>query len=272
MRLQTKQEREILLSDRRIVGLVGVRRREHTMQCHLCLQDRDLCDSHILPEFLYRPGYDENHRVEVLTQSSHYPSFIQKGIRQKLLCQECENLLANTYEDYFSSRWYLHGTLPGTFDLSNWHLEGLDYAPFKLFHLSILWRASISTHAAFSQVSLGSTAERIRLMLLNKQPGSDDDFQIFGVLLLFPSSNQVCDGFIASPTRQVRDGHPLHMFVFGGCVWHYYESSGDPNPLFAQIALSPDGSMTFPVSTLDKVTPLARFFEDYVRIQRDARL
>jgi hypothetical protein len=237
------------------------------MQCRLCLRERELLDSHIIPEFLYRPGYDDKHRMEVLEESRPSPRLIQKGLRQELLCQQCENLLANTYEDYFSSLWYLRGTLPDSSDGSNVHLDKLDYTQFKLFHLSILWRASISTLAPFSQVSLGISEETLRLMLLNSQPGTKDDFQIFGVLLLFPGSTQVLDGLISSPTVQVYNGHRLYMFTFGGCVWHYYESSGEPNDLFAQIALTPAGSLTLPVRTLDKVAPLDRFFREYVRFE-----
>jgi hypothetical protein len=235
------------------------------MRCRLCLQDEDLHDSHIIPEFLFRPGYDEKHRMEVLDQSRLRPGLIQKGLRQRLLCTVCENLLANRYEEYFSSLWYLHGALPEVAGGPYWNLLKLDYSRFKLFHLSILWRASISTLPAFSEVSLGPSEERLRVMLLDQQAGTIDDFQIFGVLLLFPGSSQVCDGLISSPTLQVRDEHRLYMFTFGGCVWHYYESLGEPNPLFAQIALSPAGTITLPVRTLDKVGPLDRFFKEYIR-------
>lgn len=238
------------------------------MRCHLCHNERELRDSHIIPEFLYRPGYDEKHRMEVLDQTTPKARIIQKGLRQELLCEECENLLANSYEDYFSSLWYLQGTLPDSSDGSDWQLRSLDYTQFKLFHLSVLWRASISTLPPFAQVSLGDTEERLRLMLLNHQPGTMDDFQIFGVLLLFPGgSGKVLDGFISSPTVQVRDNHRLYMLAFGGCVWHYYESLGQPNALFAQIALSPDGTLTMPVRTLEKVTPIDRFFREYIRLE-----
>ena len=238
---------------------------DHAVKCRLCLQDRELRESHIIPEFLYRPGYDDKHRMEVLEGTGTKPALIQKGLRERLLCEDCESLFANAYEDYFSRLWYQEKTLPIVADGPHWSLSGLDYGRFKLFHLSILWRAGISSLAPFRRVFLGPTEDLLRQMLLNQDPGGRNDFQIFGVLLLLPGSVRVLDGFIASPTSQVRNGHPLYMFVFGGCVWHYYESSGQPNPLFAEIALSPAGYMTFPVRTLDKVTPLDRFFREYVR-------
>jgi len=34
-------------------------------------------------------------------------------------------------------------------------IEGIDYAPFKLFLMSVLWRASVSTLEFFKLVSLG---------------------------------------------------------------------------------------------------------------------
>lgn len=47
------------------------------------------------------------------------------------------------------------------------HLTGLEYSPFKLFALSVLWRAGVSSLKDFEQVSLGPheikrTAELLR--------------------------------------------------------------------------------------------------------------
>lgn len=235
------------------------------MKCHLCLQDRKLCDSHVVPEFLYRPGYDSKHRMEVLEQAAPRARIIQKGLREKLLCQDCENLLANNYENYFSRLWYQERILPVTTKDAYWHLSYLDYTRFKLFHLSILWRSGVSTLKPFAKVTLGPTGDILRKMLLNQDPGTEHDFQIFGVLVLYPGSDKVLDGLIGSPTYQFRDAHPLYIFVFGGCVWHYYECLGEPNPVFSQIALSRHGTMTLPVRSLDNVSLLDGFFREYAR-------
>jgi hypothetical protein len=40
-------------------------------------------------------------------------------------------------------------------------IRGLDYSTFKLFHLSVLWRASVSSGPDFASVRLGVHEERI---------------------------------------------------------------------------------------------------------------
>jgi hypothetical protein len=51
-------------------------------------------------------------------------------------------------------------------------INGLDYAMFKLFHLSVLWRAGVSTREEFRNVKLGSHEDVIRQMLLRDDPGA----------------------------------------------------------------------------------------------------
>jgi hypothetical protein len=45
-------------------------------------------------------------------------------------------------------------------------IAGLDYDAISLFILSVLWRASISTHLFFANVDLGPRAEPIRQLLV----------------------------------------------------------------------------------------------------------
>ena len=39
------------------------------MKCKLCLKENKLSRSHIIPEFFYKPLYDEKHRINVLSLS-----------------------------------------------------------------------------------------------------------------------------------------------------------------------------------------------------------
>src|SRR5262245_52027646 len=70
------------------------------MNCALCGLEQPLCKSHILPEFIYRPLYDENHRVHVLSTMKVRPRPMeQRGISEKLLCSDCESQISK-YERY----------------------------------------------------------------------------------------------------------------------------------------------------------------------------
>jgi hypothetical protein len=43
-----------------------------------------------------------------------------------------------------------------------------------MFHLSLLWRMSVSKHPYFKEVSLGPHEEVLRRMLLEARPGEPD--------------------------------------------------------------------------------------------------
>jgi hypothetical protein len=68
--------------------------------CKLCLERRPLLNSHIIPEFQYRPLYDDLHRFTTISSDPERTTkFAQKGIRERLLCGECEQRLS-VWEGY----------------------------------------------------------------------------------------------------------------------------------------------------------------------------
>src|SRR5665647_1213204 len=103
------------------------------MRCALCLKEDELRESHILPEFLYEPLYDHKHRLQVLsTAQDKANSLMQKGLKEQLLCDTCEQKLS-IWEGY--ARKVIRGELPLTMtgERSLIYIEGLDYKSFKLF-------------------------------------------------------------------------------------------------------------------------------------------
>ena len=69
--------------------------------CALCLKEKDLIKSHIFPEFLYKPMYDDKHNYLIVsTAHNKEPIKRQKGIYEKLMCEECDSGIIGKYEDY----------------------------------------------------------------------------------------------------------------------------------------------------------------------------
>ncbi|MCA9233611.1 MAG: hypothetical protein KDA57_23425, partial [Planctomycetales bacterium] len=82
------------------------------LTCQLCGGPGPLCDSHVIPEFVYTDLYDEKHTFHVVsTLSTPTKKFEQKGIREKLLCAKCEGQLSK-YEDY--AKRVIQGGVPLT--------------------------------------------------------------------------------------------------------------------------------------------------------------
>lgn len=239
------------------------------MRCRLCLSNSDIVRSHIIPEFLYRPGYDEKGRLYEIEASSGRRAFRQKGFREQLLCRSCEALLGK-HEKYFADLWYERKALPHRVATNSVTLH-VDYEPFKLFLLSVLWRASISTLEPFQVVRLGPFEEEIRLMLLQGRAGPDTRFQIFACVYLLPPTATPCHGTIVPPSKvRLPDGNKGYSIVFGGVKWFFVVSRCVIQSIRSG-ALSSSGSITLPVRDLTEDTTFFSIFTDHLRNARRRR-
>ena len=126
----------------------SVGRHGRQMSCRLCKNDEPLQNSHVIPEFLYRPSYDAKHRIGLVKAGLSKMQLRQKGIREPLLCRQCEQLLNDRYEQPMSKAW--REFLPDEIDRDSHLIDGIDYGTFKLFHLSVLWRASVAQGSGWS--------------------------------------------------------------------------------------------------------------------------
>ena len=181
--------------------------------------------SHIIPEFYYKRVYDDKyHRfVKMSTNINEKISYAQKGTREKMLCSECEQKLS-IWEKYTSNLFYGNSlTLTKSIygKMITWH--GVDYKKFKLFQLSVIWRASVAEHDFFRNVSLGPHEEKIRLMIVNEDPGS---YYQYGAFLIFlKDQNQPTDKMIIQPEEMRLETFRAYQFVFGSHLWMYVISS-----------------------------------------------
>ena len=174
--------------------------------CALCLEQKTLVDSHIVPSFFLkaaaseiREGRRKGQRETSVMSFGNKPRSRDMqagswerdhGLVQKLLCQECEGKIGK-WESY--AREILYGRSPGP-DIRKQELGvsiadrlgspdanakyfrdlrevSIDYKKFKLFELSILWRAGLESKSWGKEVSLGPFQEELRENLLNEDPG-----------------------------------------------------------------------------------------------------
>ncbi len=211
-------------------------------QCALCKIDSNLCDSHIVPEFVFKGLYDENHRFMGVTGTGNKGwKYLQKGIREKLLCQNCEQFINEKYEIPFQNEWLNKQTFPDK--VSESYFAKYDYAVLKLFHLSVLFRASVSTLPTFRQVSLGKHQEIIRQLLLSRDPGKLDQYPIVAFAVL-NNIKEVEKRLITMPLATKVDGHTVYAQVFCGVMW-WISVSSHTNRFFQEAGLRESGAITF---------------------------
>ncbi len=209
------------------------------MNCKLCLNLSSLRNSHILPEFVFSSLYDEKHRMHVLSvQKQKPPPFEQKGLREKLLCGECEIKLSR-YERYASTAFDGKETetpLDGVIIA-----KGIDYTQFKLFLLSILWRSSVSKLDFFGEVNLGIHEEIIRKMILSDDPGPSEKYGIVPFALI--DDHKLQTDLIMQPSRTKMYGHVGYRFIFGGFMWAFFVSNRSAPTEVKPLLLMEDNSM-----------------------------
>jgi len=235
-----------------------------TMECKLCHKKKPIRKSHIIPEFFYRPGYDEKGRLFEVRYGVYKDKYIQKGIREQLMCLDCEQFLNNNYERYFHNFWYKKKNLPEESLDKIYIVRSLDYAKTKLFLLSILWRASVASGKDFTEVVLGPHENKIREMLLNKDPKDQFNYQIFATLLLVPGTNNICGEFIMFPIVCRYDARRIYVFTFGGCIWNYVVSSHPIGYPVDVCSLSEKGNIAMPTINLTDFPPVRKFISAQV--------
>lgn len=200
------------------------------MNCRLCLEDKPLCQSHIISEFNYRPMYDDKHRFMILSaEPGEGPQRLQKGLREKLLCRDCEKHLSK-WEHYVRRFLYGGSGFYGRDDGAYHHISGLDYGQIRLYYLSILWRMSISTLEMYKAVSLGPHEEKIRQMLLASDPGEPDQYVVtcFAPVI----DGKIYDDWMLQPSFVKVQGHRVYRIVIGGLLYMYFVSNHSiPNEL-----------------------------------------
>lgn len=190
--------------------------------CQLCRKRTTLCESHIIPEFLYKPLYDSKHRFfRVSTGEKPKRPFEQKGVRERLLCADCEGQFS-VYERY--ARGVLYGGEP--IDITTDDPRGfeaqVDYTRFKLFELSLIWRMGVTSVPEFNDVFLGSHERRIRRMLREEAPGETAEY---GCLLTWPTSHrQILDQLIMSMGMVKIQKVECCRLILAGMCWFFFLS------------------------------------------------
>lgn len=221
------------------------------IRCKLCHEERELSDSHVIPEFLYSALYDEDHKYYVVS-NVHGKSAraLQKGLRERLLCAQCESKLSR-WETYAANAVYNKNRARCEKIDDTIYVDGLDYAQFKLFLLSLIWRAGVSSLRVFQQTDLGPHEERLRQMLLAGDPGPFDRYGclVFAITL----EGKPMAGTIYGPQPCSVDGHRCYRLLVRAFLFIFFVSSHRPGEIAVSQFLSEDGRLRIPVKKLEDV-------------------
>ena len=192
------------------------------MTCVLCKRDADLKESHILSKFIYKPFKRVNGKMYVLVDDpSREIRQIQDGIKQYLLCGDCE-ARRSKWETYFSNKWH-RGELFGQSD--PYTINGLNYPNFKLFLMSLLFMASVSDDPLFEDIRLiPSSFEKLRHMVNAGDPG---ETYVFGCSVRMLDEEDIDLKMLVGKAETIKvNGVPIHRFLFGGFSLAFIDPEG----------------------------------------------
>ncbi|MES2113197.1 MAG: hypothetical protein V4577_30885 [Bacteroidota bacterium] len=217
--------------------------------CQLCKKEKELIKrSHIWPDFMYKGMYDEKGRLYVInSQDLTKHRTVQSGSHQQyIFCSECDNVRIGQLERYASNHLYRKPYLedgddfkqinvPGGIQVI--HCEHLDYNQFKLFLLSLLWRASISTESVFENFKLSCEEEEFLRECIYDQAVVDE--MVFPSVLLTSSGATLDENFIAVDAS--RPG--MVKFYINSFVYTFYLSENKKDETTRQLAIGMDHKM-----------------------------
>jgi len=221
-----------------------------------------LKNSHIIPDFMYQDMYDEKHKMVVVDKGmQNRAKTVSSGeYESNLLCAECDNKILGTLESYASSVLY-GGNLLEWKDLNltksiNQNnvkfvkVEGINYAKFKLFLLSLIWRAGISNRDFFSKVDLGPHEEMIRQMIYSGNAGEYDRYPC-NVFAYVDENKELPEGLMISPIK-INSGGIKYLFMVSGLIYIFYISSHRLQDWIYEIALNNKGELIVPYIPTEK--------------------
>jgi hypothetical protein len=116
-------------------------------------------------------------------------------------------------------------------------LPTYDYDRLKLFIISVLWRAGISTLPAMRRVNLGPYARKARQLIAEASPGAPDDFAV--VLSVFTRGTRSQPAPIMDPFRERWNGVNAYRLSFGSITAYVKVDQGMLPPQLRALMLSP---------------------------------
>lgn len=189
------------------------------MTCQLCRQDVTLIDAHIIPRPFFRTKEPGGVPRFLSNTKGTYPKRAPIGIYDPgILCATCDGRLGRWDEyglELFLQRLGDFTPVLKGDDVVAFRQDSFDYSRLRLFVLSVLWRAHLSSHDMFRRVDLGERAARLRDMIDSETPGDSTEFSI--ALSAFTVGGQIPPTGIpiADPFMEAWDGVNSCRISFG---------------------------------------------------------
>lgn len=208
------------------------------MKCRFCSQDRTLVKAHIIPSGFFRRMLDGGDLRLLSEDQKVYPKKAPIGeYDTAILCADCDQLFGK-WDDY--AQQILSREPPGTpkvfpgGKVVGYELSQYRYDPLKLFFISLLWRAAVSTRSFYQKVKLGPYECVAKKLLENQDPGGAQEFAV----LLARFDDHVLAEAVIHPFREKVGGINYSRFYLGGYVAYIKSDQRNAQREFSDLILA----------------------------------
>lgn len=210
------------------------------MICKLCGEDRKLVKAHIIPEGFFRPLRLGSTVPELHSNTNGvFPKKSPIGVYDKnILCDKCDKYIG-LWDDYahklliqnFSEQFavYERDTKVA------YKINDYDYKKLKMFFISVLWRASISSQQFYQRIKIGSHEQIIKEMIINDDPGDPYDYAVSLAKFIDPEVKGMLD-----PHKTKFDGINYCQFYITGFVLYIKTDKRNPPDFLKELCLKKD--------------------------------
>jgi len=212
------------------------------MRCQLCGEDRKLIEAHILPRSFFGIDPAERQPSRLVTNvAGRYGRKMPKGAYDpSIVCEECERRFS-AWDDYgaelFLQRWDEFERLEHLGEHVGYRLATFDYNRLKMFFLSVLWRAAVSSHEMFYAVKVGPYGEALKRAVIDSRPGGPDEFAV--ALQAFDST----DVGMLNPMAERFEGVRYYRFYLSHVIAFVKVDSRPPPDSLRPLTIQPGGAL-----------------------------
>jgi hypothetical protein len=213
--------------------------------CNLCKKEKELVESHIIPDFFYYEMKKGNENIPFLSVNYEIGK-LKEGITKKsqkgdtdknILCANCDNVLIGEKLEKYAKNFLFGSKYPTNENLEFKNLinpkngstyfvcKNYDYTKFKNFLLSILWRASVSSNKLFKNVNLGEKHnENLRNIILNNV---ETDFLSYPIILnsFYETRNNMKNVILQPQKEKLIGGINVYIMILYGLQITYLINS-----------------------------------------------
>jgi len=215
---------------------------------------------------MFGPLYDDKHRFFGISNNPKKNNRIyQKGLREELLCRQCEGRLSR-YENYARNVFFGDALTRPARSKVGLVFSDVEYKPLKLFLMSLLWRFSVTKIEHYRKIDLGPHQEPLRDMIISDNPGNWLVFPCMITGLLF-EGRHIAD-FVIPPMQTRFNGQRVWVFVIAGLLFHFFVSNQPPPDRIHGAFLREDGLLHVPISDIREIPSLMYWMKEMAEAEK----